>query len=163
MNSYQLVLTLQPNSFMTSNLQTLFKLNEKNPALYRNDFALQSQLSVLLPVQCSPRSVEVTAAYCSIRQKCIDWTVLVGVIAAARDNRPVKCLHRRLSTNSAKKFHSQHNLEQPRRCSNIYQATAWWWQISGRGNLIKSIFTLTFEEHFPSCDCGLKLQSTFHL
>lgn len=74
---------------------------------------------------------KVTAAYCGIRQKRINLTALGGVIPVARDNMPVRCLHRRPSNNSAKKFHGQHKLHQPRRCSNIYQATAWWWQISG--------------------------------
>lgn len=74
---------------------------------------------------------KVTAAYCSIRQKCINLTALVSVTTVARDNMPVRCLHRSPSNNSAKKLHGQHNLQQPRRCSNIYQATAWGWQISG--------------------------------
>ena len=43
----------------TSYLQTLFNLNEKKAAPCRSDFALQLGGSVLLlPVQCSPRSVE---------------------------------------------------------------------------------------------------------
>lgn len=51
---------------------------------------------------------KVTAAYCSIRQKCINLTVLVSVIPVARNNMPWRCLHRRPSNNSAKKFHGQY-------------------------------------------------------
>lgn len=119
------ILIYEAHNKSTSYLQTLFNLTEKKAAPGRHDFALQLGGLVLpLPVQCRPRSVEGQRSILQHRQKFINLTALGSVIPVARDNMPVRCLHRRPSNNSAKKLHGQHNLQQLRRCSNIYQGTA---------------------------------------
>lgn len=81
--------------------------------------ALQLGGSVLhLPVQYNAMSVE---GHHSILRHQTETHEPNDVITVARDNMPMKCLHRRPSNNFAEKFHGQYNLQQPRR----YQTTAW--------------------------------------